>query len=117
VVDEREEIFPMFRGQACFPTGCKTDILSGCPKPAGLEAVLRSMSPEWIAVDEITAKEDTEALLHAGWCGVSLLATAHAGSVIDLKTRPIYQLLIQYRLFENVLILQRDKSWRTERIL
>lgn len=116
VVDEREELFPLFRGQACFPAGNRTDILSGTPKAAGIEAVLRSMNPEWIAVDEITAQSDCEALLHAGWCGVNLLATAHAGSVHDLKTRPVYQSLINYKLFSTVLILHRDKSWRTERM-
>lgn len=117
VVDEREELFPLYKGQPCFSIGEKTDILSGCSKSVGIEAVLRSMNPAWIAVDEITAQEDTEALLHAGWCGVNLLATAHAGSLNDLKTRPVYQLLIRNKLFENVLILRRDKSWYTERIL
>ena len=116
VVDEREELFPLFKGQACFEGGERTDVLSGCPKAAGIEAVLRSMNPEWIAVDEITAQLDSEALLHAGWCGVKLLATAHAGSIHDLKTRPLYRTLIQNHLFSTILILHRDKSWTMERI-
>ncbi|MBR4016949.1 MAG: Flp pilus assembly complex ATPase component TadA [Oscillospiraceae bacterium] len=116
VVDEREEIFPVYNGQACFPSGERTDILSGCSKSAGIEAVLRSMNPQWIAVDEITAQSDCEALLHAGWCGVNLMATAHAGSLTDLKTRPIYKTLIDYKLFSYVLILRRDKSWIMERM-
>lgn len=116
VVDEREEIFPQCNGQACFSTGSRTDILSGCPKSVGIEAVLRSMNPQWIAVDEITACADCEALLHAGWCGVKLLATAHASSVTDLKTRPVYKLLIDYKLFSTVIVLHRDKSWTMERI-
>ncbi len=116
VVDEREEIFPLFNGQACFPSGNRTDILSGCPKSVGIEAVLRCMNPQWIAVDEITAQSDCEALLHAGWCGVNLLATAHASSLTDLKTRPVYRLLMDYKLFSTVLILRRDKSWTMERI-
>jgi len=116
VVDEREELFPLFKGQPCFPAGIRTDIMSGCPKAIGIEAVLRSMNPTWIAVDEITAKSDCEALLHAGWCGVNLIATAHAGSLLELRTRPIYQSLINYKLFSTVLILRRDKSWKMERI-
>ena len=117
VVDERQEIFPLYKGQACFHAGGRTDVLSGCPKVSGIEATLRSMNPMWIAVDEITAQEDADALLHAGWCGVNLLATAHAGTLSDLKTRPVYQLLVQHKLFENVLILGRDKSWVVERII
>lgn len=116
VIDERQEIFPISKGQACFDGGERTDILSGCPKAEGIEMVMRSMSPEWIAVDEITAKEDCDALLHAGWCGVDLLATAHAGSVQDLKTRPVYESLIKFSLFSNILVLQKDKSWKIERM-
>lgn len=116
VVDEREEIFPQFNGQVCFESGKNTDILSGCSKAEGIEAVLRSMNPEYIAVDEITSQDDCEALLRAGWCGVDLLATAHAGSVNDLKSRPVYKPLIDKKLFTTVIILRRDKSWTLERI-
>ena len=116
VVDEREELFPLYKGQPCFDAGSCTDILSGCPKSVGIEAVLRSMNPRWIALDEITAQADCEALLHAGWCGVNLLATAHAGSIHDLQSRPVYQPLIHCKLFHTVLVLHRDKSWTTERI-
>lgn len=116
VVDEREEIFPLYKGSPCFVTGDRTDILSGCGKAEGIDAVLRSMNPQWIAVDEITAHSDAEALLRAGWCGVNLLATAHAGSLYDLRTRPIYQPLIKYKLFTSIIVLHRDKSWTLERI-
>ena len=116
VVDEREEIFPIYNGQACFYTGKHTDVLSKSNKASGIEAVLRSMNPEWIAVDEITGETDCEALLHAGWCGVKLMATAHAGSIIDLKSRPVYKPLIEKKLFSTILILRRDKSWTMERI-
>ncbi len=116
VIDEREELFPLYRGQACFPTGDRTDIMSRCPKSAGIEAAIRNMNPEWIAVDEITAQADCNALLHAGWCGVKLLATAHAGSLLDLKTRPVYQTLIEYKLFSHILVLCKDKTWTAERI-
>ena len=116
VVDEREELFPSYKGQACFYPGKNTDILSGCNKSDGIEAVLRSMNPVIIAVDEITSKDDCDALLHAGWCGVELLATAHAGSINDLKNRLIYRPLIDKRLFTTVIILHKDKSWAVERI-
>lgn len=116
VVDEREELFPLHNGQACFRTGIRTDIISGCAKSEGIMAVLRSMNPYWIAVDEITAREDCESLLNAGWCGVRILATAHAGSVNDLRTRPVYQPLLQFGLFSTVVELNRDKNWRVERI-
>ena len=115
VVDERQEIFPHTNNRICFPVGRHTDILSGCKKTQGIEAVLRNMGPETIAVDEITAKEDCEALLHAGWCGVRLLATAHAGSRQDLYNRPVYRPIVESSLFDTLLIMQPDKSWKAER--
>ena len=116
VVDEKEEIFPRVNGKICFPCGMHTDIMSGCSKTVGIESVLRNMGPKTIAVDEITAQEDCNALIHAGWCGVKLLATAHAASVNDLHSRPVYKPLIEQKLFDAVIILQPDKSWRLERI-
>ena len=116
VVDEREEIFPRNNGLMCFPIGKNTDVLAGCGKAQGIEMLLRNVTPSTIAVDEITAKEDCEAMLHACWCGVKLVATAHAGSRNDLFSRPIYRPLIDNGIFDTVLILNEDKSWRTERM-
>lgn len=116
VIDEREEIFPFAQGNHCFPVGGYVDVLSGCRKAQGIEAVLRSMGPNVIAVDEITAKEDCDALLHAGWCGVRLFATAHAGCKQDLLDRPIYRPLMEKKLFDTLLVLHRDKTWHEERL-
>ncbi len=116
VVDERGELFPPSARGGCFPSGKKTDVLSGCPKAQGIETVLRTMGAGTIAVDEITAAADCQALLHAGWCGVRLLATAHASGVRDLQMRPVYRPILESRLFDTAVVLQADKSWRTERI-
>ena len=116
VVDERKEIFPYFNNRFCFDTGPNTDIISGSSKPMGIEAVLRNMGPSVIAVDEITAVNDCKALIHAGWCGVDLIATAHAGSKNDLLNRPVYRPLLETQLFQNLLIMHPDKSWHIERI-
>ena len=45
-----------------------------------------------------------------------LLATAHAENYEDLKRRPVYQPLAKSGLFEQAIILGRDKSWRMERM-
>lgn len=92
------------------------DVLTGCPKPAGIEMVLRTMGPSCIAVDEITAQADCGALIQASNCGVRLLATAHAASVQDLLNRSVYRPLVENRIFEMLLILRRDKSYIVERM-
>ncbi len=115
VVDERGELFPMSGAVSCFSPG-KVDILTGCPKAQGLEAVIRTMSPDTAAVDEITAEADCHALLEAGFCGVRLLATAHAGNREEFLRRPVYRPLVQSGLFDTLVVMQADKSWHLERM-
>ena len=111
VVDERGELFP--DGYCC---GFRTDILTGCSKREGIDRLLRVMSPAVIAMDEVTSEEDCASLMKAGWCGVDLLATAHAASKSDLIARPIYAPLVKSGLFDTLVILQRDKSFKAERM-
>lgn len=116
VVDERGELFPFWGNHSCFQRGKRMDVLLGSPKRMGIDLVLRVMGPECIAVDEITAESDCDALLKAGWCGVDLLATAHAGSRADLEERPVYRPLIASGIFHTLVICSRDKSWQWERM-
>jgi stage III sporulation protein AA len=110
VLDEREELFPQG-----ISAGSRTEILKGCPKPQGVDILLRVMEPQVIAMDEITAPEDCLALRQAVWCGVDLLATAHAASLNDFLHREIYAPLVRENLFDNIVILRKDKTWHLER--
>ncbi len=116
VVDERSEIFPFTGGKPCFDPGRHTDILTGCPKTRGIGMVMRCMGPAWIALDEITDAEDCDAMVQALWCGVKIVATAHAASVSDLLTRPIYQPIIKSKVFSTIAVMHPDKSYHLERI-
>ena len=116
VVDERGELFPVVEQGQCFDSGRRTDVITGCGKEQGIEMLLRTMGPSCIAVDEITAESDCRAMLNAGWSGVTLLATAHARSVSDLHARPIYRPIINSGLFDTLLVMQPDKSWKEERV-
>ena len=106
VVDERGELFP-----SGFDRGDMLDVLLGCSKPEGIDRVLRVMTPDTIAIDEITASVDTAALTQAAWCGVRLLATAHASNLEDLRTREIYRPVVRSELFSHVVVLRKDKSF------
>lgn len=111
VLDERCELFP-----SGIPRGSRMDVLSGCPKPAGIEMLLRTMGPACIAVDEITAPDDCEAILQATNCGVTLLATAHAANREDFFSRQVYRQLIVHDVFTTLLILHPDKTYTVERM-
>lgn len=110
VLDEREELFP-----EGFDQGKRTEVLYGCPKPQGVDMLLRTMGPEIIAMDEITAEEDCRALQKAAWCGVTLFATAHASSLEDFLHRDVYAPLVKQNLFDHIVILRKDKTWHLER--
>lgn len=111
VVDERGELFP-----ADFPAGKCTDVLTGCSKSVGIPALLRTMGPSCIAVDEITEEADCRAILQAFGCGVRLFATAHASSLRDFQQRTVYRPLIENKVFHTVAVLRSDKSWHLERM-
>jgi len=49
---------------------------------------------------------DAEALLQALGCGVSLLETAHGGSIADLERRHVYQRLTREQVFERFILIQ-----------
>jgi len=116
VVDERSELFPINCGEFCFSPGQHTDVITGCNKSDGISILIRSMNPRYIAVDEITAAEDCRAMLQARGCGVDLIATAHAANRHDLMDRPVYKPILAANMFQNLIIMQPDKSWKLERM-
>lgn len=111
VIDERGELFP-----EGLQKGRRMDVLTGAEKRDGIDRILRTMGPSTIAVDEITAPEDSEALLQASNCGVRLLATAHASSAADFLKRKVYRPLVEYHVFDDLIILRSDKTFFTERM-
>lgn len=116
VVDERFEIAACRDGVALFPVGEKTDVLSGCGKAEGMEWVLRTMSPQWIVVDEITSARDIAQMQRAGYCGVQLAATAHAANRQELQSRSLYRALLSSEIFHSLLIIDANRQVHAERL-
>ena len=77
VIDERSELAACYHGVPQNNLGPRTDVLDGCPKTLGMELMLRSMSPEVIAVDELGGEREIEMIEKSMHCGCSILATAH----------------------------------------
>lgn len=103
VADERGELCGMVNGIAQMDIGRRSDVITGCPKAQALMMLLRGMSPQVLAMDEITASSDIDALEQAMGCGVKILATAHAASFQDFMRRPIYKRLVEAELFERMI--------------
>ncbi|NLO10189.1 MAG: stage III sporulation protein AA [Clostridiales bacterium] len=110
VVDERSELGACYMGTPQNDLGIRTDILDCCPKAKGMMMLIRSMSPQVIAVDEIGSAEDLEAIDHVISCGCKLIATVHGSSIEDVKSKPILGELLKKRLFERYVILNNIKQ-------
>lgn len=85
VVDERAEIGGGCLGIPQNDLGSRTDVMEGCSKSAGLRLLLRSMSPEVLAVDELGAIDEWSALAEAGRRGVRVIATVHGECLEEVK--------------------------------
>lgn len=118
VVDERSEIAACYQGVPQNNVGKRTDVLDGCPKAIGMRMLLRSMSPDIVAVDEIGKAEDCTALLEMLSAGITIIATVHGKDLSDCEKRPILKELLQEGLFERIIILSsRQGPCTIEKIL
>ena len=108
VVDERSELAGCYQGIPQNDLGMRTDVLDGCPKAAGMQMLIRSMSPAVVAVDELGKEEDfraVEAVIH---CGCKLIATAHGNDVEDVLRMPFFRRLREMEVFERYIVLGKD---------
>ncbi|MCT4687077.1 stage III sporulation protein AA [Vallitalea sp.] len=106
VVDERSEIGGCYRGIPQNDVGIRTDILDGCPKTEGMLMLIRSMSPEVIAVDEIGSSEDIEAIDFVINAGCKMICTVHGSSLVEVKNKPILEKLIDKNIIERFIVLE-----------
>ena len=118
VVDERGEIAPFREGVPQMDIGLCTDVLEGCPKAAGMQMVLRSMTPNVIAVDELGNPEDMQAVQDVLRCGVKLIATAHGSDWNEIYQRSYLGNLVEQEVFERYIILSsRNGAGTLEAVL
>lgn len=108
VVDERSEIGACYQGIPQNELGIRTDILDCCPKAKGMMMLIRTMSPQVIAVDEVGTREDLEAIEYVMNCGCRLIATVHGSSIEDIKSKPVLRKLVQEKIFDRYIILNNN---------
>ncbi len=106
VIDTRFEIAAGSGGTPQNDIGVNTDVFSGRDKAEGIEAAIRSMSPEIVAFDEIGTIGELEAVKSSMNCGVYIITTAHIGSPDELYKRNVTKSLIEDCFIDKIIFLK-----------
>lgn len=110
VVDERSEIGNRTREGIGFYLGKRTDLMDHCPKAEGMLMMLRTMTPEILAADEIGGEKDIKAMAYVRNCGCHLLMTVHGNSMQDILKRPILGEYLREYPFERYVFLSKGEN-------
>ena len=107
LADERSEIAGCFRGIAQNDVGMRTDVIDGCPKALAMVMLLRGMSPDVIAADELGGEADARAVDAVLNAGVTLLCTAHGRDVADIMANPSLSTVVARGVFQRFIVLDK----------
>lgn len=110
LVDERSEIAACYLGVPQNDVGRRTDVLDRCSKSEGMRILLRAMSPQVIAVDELGTEEDYQAVEQTLNSGSRILGTLHAADIQELKEKRLVQKWLAHHTFERYVVLHKEES-------
>ncbi len=100
VIDERQEL-----SAGIANLGINTDVYNSYPKTKALNMAVRTMSPQVIAIDEVSEKSEIEAISSASNCGVKLFVTIHASTINEIVNKPQIRELINTYSFDKLVLL------------
>ncbi|WP_425448606.1 stage III sporulation protein AA [Dethiothermospora halolimnae] len=115
LVDERSEIASVYGGETQNDVGIRTDVLDGCKKYDGIIMLIRAMSPNVIATDELGDKKDIDAIHEALKAGVKIISTVHGKNIDDIRTKPNLRKIISEKIFERIIIMDNSNGVGTIR--
>ena len=109
VVDERSETAACYESVPQNNLGIRTDVMDACPKAYGILMLIRSMGPKVIAVDEIGAPDEVQAIKYAMHCGCKMIATVHGESLEEIRRKPLLEQMISEQCFERYVVLSNRR--------
>ena len=107
VIDTRGELSAAGERGSENDLGVSTDVLLSYEKAKGIEVAVRTLNPEIVAFDEISTLEELEKVSEGFHCGVTVITTAHAGSINELKQRSVTEKLIKSGVISTVVFLPK----------
>ena len=110
VCDERGELGACYGSVPQNDLGSNCDLLTAYPKAEGIMIALRSFSPDIIICDEVASEEEAAAIEIGLNSGVCFALSLHAGSVEELRRKPIARRLAQTGAFDTAVLLSGRES-------
>ncbi|MBQ9744970.1 MAG: hypothetical protein IJW19_07590 [Clostridia bacterium] len=102
VIDTRDELV------SGIEDSISADTYISYPKGEAITLATRTMTPQLIICDEISTKEEADAVLYSVGCGVTIIATTHASSIEELKSKEILFRHLQKSIFKYALGVKRS---------
>ncbi|MBS4959270.1 MAG: stage III sporulation protein AA [Clostridiales bacterium] len=109
VADERGEIAACFRGVPQLDIGMRCDVMDAFPKAESMKYLLRSMTPDVIAADEIGSTADYLAAEEVILSGTALLCTAHGRDFQQVSRQKWMGCFLDQGWFQRYVILEDKK--------
>lgn len=110
ILDERNEISSLNKGEASMDVGKFTDIIQFGNKKTGFENGIRTMNPNVIITDEICNKDDVDSLIYACNSGVNIIATTHSKDINDLKEKKLFNEILTKKVFKRYVVLSKKNG-------
>ena len=92
LADERRELYGDGVGYGLL------DVITGCPKSVAVELLTRTMSPEIIICDELSA-DDSHGVIEAQNSGVVLICSTHGATLDGVLKRPFIARMYEHGIF------------------
>lgn len=102
VADERGELAACHDGVPGNDLGIACDVLAFIPKATAIGMAVRTMTPRFVAFDEV-GSDETAAVASAASCGVDFLTTVHASNTHQLYKNKVFAALQPF--VKNIIML------------
>lgn len=110
VVDERMEIGAAFMGISQNHLGKRTDLLSNANKCEGIQLLLRTMSPQVMALDELGGAKDFAAVQNAFYSGCKLIGTVHGYDISDVQGKLKLYMESDYEQIHRLIHIEKAEN-------
>ncbi len=112
VIDERNEICAKTLNKA-FNLGDNVDVLTYASKSYGFNQAIRTLNPDYIAVDELMNLDDAKGVLRGIYGGIKVIATVHADGCQELKNISFMKDLIINKAFDKYVFISNRNGDRS----